>query len=150
MGSGRIAGPLGVGASRGRRAKGSRGPPAPARARLSPRLWTLGFPTTVISMRPLWHFVPTWATVWQQVAYDKIQECELLERAGVLVPAWRPLYKDREADLSGLGEYVVVKDRSGVCAHWTMADKLSGWDHFWGTDLRVADHGRQGPESYSV
>ncbi len=76
-------------------------------------LWSLGIETKVISMLPLKKFLPKWAEIWQQKHYDKIQEYELLERAGIPVPKWVPVYKGQNPNLSKLGEYVVVKPSLG-------------------------------------
>ncbi len=82
------------------------------------RLWMLGLPTAVVSMRPAWvreqrRFTPGWAAVWKQVWLDKIQECSLLEAAGLPVPTWRPVFRDAVPDLSEFDEFVVVKPASG-------------------------------------
>ena len=89
------------------------------RPRLKHRLWTLGMPTVVVSMRPVssrkpHRFAPRWAVVWEQTALDKIQELTALERAGIRVPKWAVLRKDTEPDLSCFGDVVVVKP---VSAH---------------------------------
>ena len=78
------------------------------------RLWTLGLPTAIVSLLPIRRFLPGWATIWQQVGYDKIREYAVLEHAGVPVPNWRPLYQNQVPDLSGFGEYVVVKPARGA------------------------------------
>ncbi len=84
------------------------------RPRLKHRLWALGMSTVVVSMRPAVHwkpqrFAPHWATVWEQGPLDKVQEMELLERAGIKVPKWTVLRKGAKPDLSGFGDFVVVK-----------------------------------------
>lgn len=84
-----------------------------ATPQLKHRFWTLGLPTTIISMLPLRKFIPQWATIWKQVWLNKIEECTLLEKAGIPVPKWCPLYPDREPDLSGFSEFVVVKPACG-------------------------------------
>ena len=81
--------------------------------RLKHRLWTLGVPTKVVSMVPLVRFTPPWAEVWQQINYDKIQEYTILERAGLPVPKWAPVYEGKVPDLSGFDPYVVVKPAWG-------------------------------------
>ncbi len=81
------------------------------------RIWTLGLPTVVISMRAVTavelRFVPSWATVWRQAAYDKVQECEFLQRAGIPVPKWAAIDEASRPDLTGFGEFVVVKPAHG-------------------------------------
>jgi hypothetical protein len=84
--------------------------------RLKHRLWTLGLPTVVISMRPassrLW-FTPRWATVWRQTPLDKIQEFSRLDAAGIPIPRWTALYKGSAPDLSNFPDFVVVKPARG-------------------------------------
>ncbi len=87
-------------------------------SRLKHRLWTLGLPAWVISMRPVatWpahRFNPAWATVWEQAPLDKIQECMLLEKAGIPVPRWWPVYQHSEPEFYGMPEFVVVKPAQG-------------------------------------
>lgn len=77
------------------------------------RLWTLGKETKIVSMLPLKKFLPSWAEIWQQKNYDKIQEYQLLEQAGIPVPKWAPVYENKTPDLSGFNEYVVVKPALG-------------------------------------
>ena len=81
--------------------------------RLKHRLWTLGMETKVVSMMPLKKFIPPWAEVWQQKDLDKIQEYRTLERAGISVPKWAPVYEGVEPDLSDFDPYVVVKPAWG-------------------------------------
>jgi hypothetical protein len=86
--------------------------------RLKHRVWTLGLPTTVISMRPVAtqqqkRFLPRWATVWQQMPLNKIDECRVLEGAGIRVPKWAATREGWEPDLSGFREFVVVKPAEG-------------------------------------
>ncbi len=86
--------------------------------RVKHRLWTLGRPTAVVSMRPIstWpdrRFAPEWGTRWQQAALDKLQECEQLEKAGLPVPRWVGLSERSQPDLSGFGDFVVVKPAHG-------------------------------------
>ena len=80
---------------------------------LKHRLWTLGIPTKVVSMAPLVRFMPSWGEVWQQKDLDKIQEYRTLERAGIPVPKWAPVYEGQDPDLSGFDPYVVVKPAWG-------------------------------------
>ena len=75
-------------------------------------------PTVVVSMRPVSsrkseRFGPRWAVVWEQASLDKIQEMTLLERTGIRAPKWAVLRKDTEPDLSGFGDFVVVKPLRG-------------------------------------
>lgn len=77
------------------------------------RLWSLGMRTKIVSMLPLKRFLPSWAEIWQQKNYDKIQEYRILERAGIPVPKWIPVYDGQPPDLSGWSDYVVVKPSLG-------------------------------------
>ena len=77
------------------------------------RLWSLGIETKVISMFPLKSFLPEWAEIWQQKNYTKIEEYRALEKAGIPVPKWVPVYRGQNPDLSGFSEYVVVKPALG-------------------------------------
>lgn len=81
--------------------------------RLKHRLWSLGTSTKVVAMFPLRKFLPSWAEVWQQKKYDKIQEYKALERAGIPVPKWAPVYEAGEPDLEDFPDYVVVKPSWG-------------------------------------
>ena len=83
------------------------------------RLWTLGQPTVVISMRralavPYRKFAPRWATIWQQLPMDKIQEFTVLDEAGIPIPRWAAVRRDYQPDLSAFGEFVVVKPADGA------------------------------------
>lgn len=78
------------------------------------RAWTLGQPTVVVSLRPLERFLPRWATVWQQVWLDKVQEYTRLEQAGVPVPRWKAVRQSELPDLSDFGQFVVVKPSAGA------------------------------------
>ena len=82
---------------------------------LKHKLWTLGQPTTVISMTSLRKFIPSWATIWQQIQYNKIQECLMFKQAGILTPKFKSVSKGIEPDLSEFGEYVIVKPARGGC-----------------------------------
>lgn len=82
---------------------------------LKHRLWSLGHPTFVVSMLPIRRFKPSWATLWQQVRYNKIQEGQLLQAAGIPVPKQKPLYQGTETDLYEFDNYVVVKPSRGGC-----------------------------------
>ena len=82
---------------------------------LKHKLWALGRPTTVISLRKIKNFIPNWAAVIQQVYYDKIEELRKLESAGLPVPKWRPLLETEEPDLSDFEDFVVVKPAAGAC-----------------------------------
>jgi len=89
------------------------------RANLKHRLWALGLPTFVISMgpvhlRPERRFAPPWATLWEETDIDKIEELEIMTRAGLPVPRWAALDKDSAPDLSGFGPFVVVKPATGA------------------------------------
>ena len=77
------------------------------------RLWSLGIEMKVISMFPLNKFLPDWAEIWQQQNYNKIQEYEALERIGIPIPKWVPVYDGKKPDLSGFSDYVVVKPALG-------------------------------------
>ena len=91
------------------------------------RLWSLGLPTKVISMFPLKHFLPEWADIWQQMNYTKIEEYQVLERAGIPIPKWVPIYPDEKPDLSDLEDYVVVKPAwsgRGACISVMKKDKV--------------------------
>ena len=81
--------------------------------RLKHRLWTLGKETKIISFMPLSKFLPSWAEIWQQQNYDKVQEYEILGRAGISVPKWVAVYEGQEPDLSDFSEHVVVKPSLG-------------------------------------
>jgi hypothetical protein len=86
--------------------------------RLRHRLWTLGLATTVISMRavatqPQKRFLPRWATIWQQLPLNKIEECRVLDSAGFRVPKWTTMSPGSEPDMSQFPEFVVVKPAEG-------------------------------------
>ncbi len=76
-------------------------------------VWSMGFPTKVISMLPLKKFTPKWAEIWQQKNYTKIDEYTLLDQAGIPVPKWISVYENQKPDLSGFSDYVVVKPALG-------------------------------------
>ena len=76
-------------------------------------LWSLGQPTTVVSLRPLKRFVPKWATVLQQVKHNKIEESLLMEQVGLPVPKWTVIREGEVPDLSGFSDFVVVKPVAG-------------------------------------
>lgn len=83
--------------------------------RLRHRIWSLGQTTAVISFLPIKQFKPDWAVIWQQAASDKVKEHDVLQSAGIPVPKQVALYEGIEPDLSGFGEYVVVKPARGAC-----------------------------------
>lgn len=79
------------------------------------KLWALGRPTTVISFRMIKNFLPSWATVIQEVYYDKIEELKILESAGLPVPKWRAVFEGQTPELSDFEDFVVVKPAAGAC-----------------------------------
>ena len=81
--------------------------------RLKHRLWTFGLPTYVIALKPIKRFMPSWAKILQQVKYDKIQEYQLLDQAGIPVPKWTAINQGDVRDLSEFGDYVVTKPAGG-------------------------------------
>jgi hypothetical protein len=76
---------------------------------LKHRVWTLGFPTHVVSPFRLDSFRPEWATVWAQARFDKSVELRILEAAGVSVPRWVLMKAGDVPDLSDFSEVVVTK-----------------------------------------
>lgn len=80
---------------------------------LKHRLWTLGFPTVVVSLCPMKHFFPHWAQIFHPVHYDKIQESRRLEQSGIPVPKWIAIQKGEAPDLSCFSNFVVVKPAYG-------------------------------------
>ena len=89
------------------------------RPRVKHRLWTLGLPTAVVSMRPVStqpkeRFTPPWAMVWQQARIDKAEELRALEAADVRVPRWVEIQRGPQPDLSGFKDFVVVKPAHGT------------------------------------
>lgn len=82
--------------------------------RLRHRIWSLGQKTAVISFLPIKQFRPDWAVIWQQAASDKVKEYDVLQAAGISIPKQVALYESVVPDLSGFGEYVVVKPARGA------------------------------------
>lgn len=113
--------------------------------RLRHRIWSLGQSTAVISFLPIKQFRPDWAIIWQQGVSDKVKEHDLLQAAGISVPKQVALYKGVEPDLSGFGEYVVVKPARGACGAVirVMRRNKARWrpvsiDHFSTSDINEA------------
>lgn len=76
-------------------------------------LWTLGLPTCVVGLKTIRRFTPRWAKIFQQIKYDKVQEYQALEQAGIPVPKWVALHEGDEPDLSQFDDYVVTKPAAG-------------------------------------
>lgn len=108
---------------------------------LKHKLWTLGRPTAVISLRCIKNFLPDWATIVQQVYYDKIEEMKRFESAGLPVPKWRAVVEGEMADLSDFEDFVVVKPASGGCGALVriMRRNRVRWRHLEVEKLRASN-----------
>jgi hypothetical protein len=81
---------------------------------LKHRLWTLGLPTSVFSLREPRRFRPTWASIWEPRTFGKAHECRVLEAAGIAVPRWTTTKEGEDLDLSGFSSLVVTKPDVGL------------------------------------